>query len=86
MACFALKVERDDIISYFFDIPKRSIYEYPSWHTEEGCLLFLELLLFEAHQLTTMTSIKKRSQNVNQGVILNSFQDLIGVVAVVWRF
>ncbi len=22
MACFALKVERDDIISYFFDIPK----------------------------------------------------------------
>ena len=29
---------------------------------------------------------KKRSQNSNQGVILNSFQDLIGVVAFIGRF
>ena len=30
--------------------------------------------------------MKKRSQNIKEGVILNLFQDLIRVVAVLWRF
>jgi len=29
---------------------------------------------------------KKRSQNVKEGVILNLFQDLIGPIAIDWRF